>query len=186
MSEYTCHSGGAIGADLCWELGGIDYYVYTIAYSFKYHNTESKNKHILSDEELNEGWEHIKIADETLKRGVGYNTTPYIRNLLSRNWFQVKHSEAVFAIGQFVDKKKTKVEGGTGWAVQMGIDNKKPVFVFDQYSGSWFTYFYRENKFVKVYGIQTLPENFAGIGTRGLSKLGKEAIKEIYEYNFRK
>lgn len=42
---------------------------------------------------------------------------------------QVKNSDAVFAIGHLV---RGIVDGGTGWAVQMAIDDGKPVYVYDQ------------------------------------------------------
>jgi hypothetical protein len=186
MIEYTCHSGGAIGSDLCWEIEGEKYGVETIAYSFQYHTTESKNKLILSDEELREGWENIQIAEKTLKRGMNGNVKLYIYRLLCRNWFQVKNSETIFAIGEFLNTKKTKVKGGTGWAVQMGIDNNKPVFVFDQTDDTWYTYLYQKNEFVKVYGTPRLTKNFAGIGTRSLNRNGTEAIKRIYRHNIEK
>ena len=186
MSEYTCHSGGAIGSDMYWEIEGEKYGVKTIAYSFHYHNTESKNKQILSDTEIAEGWEHIKIADKTLKRGMSCNIKLYIWRLLSRNWFQVKNSETIFAIGEFVNTKKTKVKGGTGWAVQMGIDNNKDVYVFNQSNDTWYRYWHVQGNFIPYYDIPVLPKNFAGIGTRELTKTGKKAIKEIYNFNFSK
>ena len=52
-------------------------------------------------------------------------------------WSQVKYSDSIFAIG-YVDKSGTQVTGGTGWAVQMAINNKKPVFTYDQNDRQWF------------------------------------------------
>ena len=184
--EYTCHSGGAVGSDMYWEIEGKKYGIRTIAYSFINHNTESLNKLTLSDQELKEGWEHIKKADETLKRSPSSNIKPYIHRLLCRNWFQVKNSDGIFAIGEFKNDKKTQVNGGTGWAVQMGIDNNKDVYVFEQSTDKWYRYWNIENKFLEYYTIPVLPKNFTGIGTRGLVSTGKIAIKEIYEYNFSK
>ena len=57
-------------------------------------------------------------------------------NLIRRNWYQVKDSNGVFAIGKLSASRST-VEGGTGWAVQMAVDSKKPVYVFDTVNSLW-------------------------------------------------
>jgi hypothetical protein len=184
-SDYTCHSGGAIGADLCWELEGEKYGVKTIAYSFKYHDSISPNLLVLSEEELNEGWQYIKKADETLKRNVKSNTKPYIYRLLCRNWFQVKNSDSILAIGEFSRNKKT-VAGGTGWAVQMGIDNDKDVYLFNQVENQWYIWLEPNKLFVPYYDTPKLTKNFAGIGTRNLNKNGVAAIEKVYKNIFQK
>ena len=183
-SEYTCHSGGAIGSDLCWEIEGEKYGVKTIAYSFKHHNTQSKNQLILTEEELKEGWEHIKKADETLKRKPNANVKPYVYRLLCRNWFQVKNSDMILAIGEFSRNRKT-VGGGTGWAVQMGIDEGKDVYVFNQPENQWYIWLEPHKSFVPYYDTPKLTKNFAGIGTRNLSKSGVEAIQKVYKETFK-
>jgi hypothetical protein len=185
MNNYICHSGGCPGADMEWENQGLQYGIKTIAYSFYNHFQEGKNQKILTVDELKEGWENVLIANETLKR-YPQGQSQYVKNLLSRNWFQVKNSDAIFAIAKSV--KGTVVEGGTGWAVQMAIDCDKPVFVFLQGSigGSWFRYMPIVG-FECLWGeIPKLPQNFAGIGTRELQDSGKEAIKRILEFNFKK
>jgi hypothetical protein len=104
---------------------------------------------------------------------------------LARNWFQVKNSDAVFAIAKKFLSNST-VEGGTGWAVQMAVDCDKPVFVFlqDSIGGSWFRYMPVVG-FECLWGeIPKLTQNFAGIGTRELQDSGKEAIRKILEKNF--
>ena len=179
--NYTCHSGGAPGSDITWENEGCKYGVKTIAYSFYNHVQESKNQKVLTVEELNEGFEHVKIASKEIKRNPNVRY-PYVRNLLSRNWFQVKNSDAVFAVGKFINTKL--VSGGTGWAVQMAIDNKKPVFFFDQVNNEWNEFNYESNQFERMNSIPKLTENFAGIGTREINDNGKKAIKEIFEKNF--
>ena len=97
-------------------------------------------------------------------------------------WYQVMNSEAVFAIGKF--KTKLIVDGGTGWAVQMGIDNNKPVFFFNQPTNCWNTYAYDTKEFRVMYELPKLTENFAGIGTRALDNNGKKAIIKVYEHTF--
>jgi len=181
---FINHSGGCPGSDMEWENEGYKYGVTTIAYSFYNHVQESKNPKILTVDELAEGWFHVKIADRTLMKNVESLESPYMRNLLCRNWFQVKNAEAVFAIGKFFSN--TIVSGGTGWAVQMAVDCDKPVFVFlqDTMGGGWFRY-------MPIVGFEScrgempiLTENFAGIGTRDINDWGREAIKKIYSETF--
>ena len=181
MNKYTCHSGGCAGADMFWENEGFKYGVKTIAYSFHNHKQDSTNQKILTVEELNEGFLHVMIANKTLKR-YPQGQPRYVQNLLARNWYQVLNSEVVFAIGKF--KTKTIVDGGTGWAVQMSIDNNKPVFFFDQPTNCWNTYAYDTTEFRVMYELPKLTENFAGIGTRELNDNGKKAIMEVYKHTF--
>lgn len=186
--NYTCHSGGCPGADMEWEREGEKYGVKTIAYSFHGHVQEGKNPFILMGKELDEGWKHVLIADKTLKKDVETNLkSTYGRSLLCRNWFQVKNSDVVFAIGLF--ENATQVKGGTGWAVQMAIDNGKFVYVFDQQAGKWSWYHPSDKLFVYTDKYPRLTENFdsinfAGIGTRDINEFGKDAIKRVYHETF--
>jgi hypothetical protein len=195
MKNYICHSGGCPGADMTWETEGNYYGVKTIAYSFGGHKQEGKNRVILSTEELNEGFKNVLIANKTMKR-YPQGQARYIQNLLARNWFQVKNAEAVFAIGMFSKLRPeesvvTRVDGGTGWAVQMAIDNKKPVYVFDQTPPKcsfdspmpWAYFDYKVNHFVPMDTIPKLTENFAGVGTREINENGITAIQTILKEN---
>lgn len=179
--NFICHSGGCEGADMFWENIGNEYGVTTIAYSFYNHRQYSKNQKILTVNELNEGFANVMIANKVLNRQPD-KQYQYIKNLLSRNWYQIKNSESIYAIGKM--QSDIIVSGGTGWAVQMGIDNNKEVFVFDQDNNYWNLFNYTANKFFRCYDIPILTKNFAGIGTRELNKNGKKAILEIYRHNF--
>ena len=179
--SYTCHSGGCPGADMTWENEGLKYGIKTIAYSFYNHVQEGRNRKILSVEELNEGYDNVKIASKGLRRDAD-PPYPYVRNLLCRNWFQVKNADTIFAIGMFIDHKR--VSGGTGWAVQMAVDNKKPVFVFDQIDNKWTTFNYDTENFESIDYIPTIPTNFAGVGTRKINSNGITAVQNILKHNF--
>lgn len=187
----TNHSGGANGSDIAWEMLGKEYGVKTIAYSFYGHNCLSKNCKILTNEELGEGWYKVIISADKLKRYIG-KSSPYVKKLLCRNWFQVKNADCIFAIGMIVQpnemgskyKNKSKfpvVDGGTGYAVSMAIEEKKPVFVFDQNKNKWFKW--DKDNFIET-EEPILTNNFAGIGTRNLNKDGINAIKSIYKKTF--
>jgi hypothetical protein len=167
---------------MTWEIVGEKYGVKTIAYSFHNHVQKRKNQKILTVDELKEGFDHVKIAAKGLKRNPNCQY-PYVQNLLSRNWFQVKNAEAVFAIAKTMTP--TTVEGGTGWAIQMAIDNKKPVLVFDQVNNCWKKFNYELDKFEVIDYIPKLTENFAGIGTREINDNGIKAIMLVFSLNCR-
>lgn len=176
----TCHSGGATGSDYIFESESVKKGFNVKSYSFEGHNTKSPNRVILSQDELDECFEHVKIANETLKRNV-YNLPTYTKNLIARDWFQVKNSTAVFAVGKIKNEMgiKRQVEGGTGWACQMAIDNDKPLYVFEQNLNKW--YMWTKNaepcdRFILMNYVPELTDNFAGIGTRDINMNGIDAI----------
>lgn len=184
---YINHSGGCEGSDMAWETAGLTYGVKTISYSFKGHKQYGANPYVMNTDELNEGWEACKIASETLGRPLHALRSTYVRSLICRNWFQVKHAEAIFAIGTLVRGKEHLVNGGTGWAVQMAIDNNKPVYLFEQDRKVWMAYDYQsvQARFILYNGTPRLTTNFAGIGTRDITDDGLQAILNVYEETFK-
>jgi hypothetical protein len=200
LSDTTCMSGGAAGSDTYWCNIGKEYNVKTKAFSYKtgYHNSNDKVE--ISDEDYNEGIKAVHKANKSLKR---YGFEKYI-NLLARNWAQVKYSDQIFAIGTIVEsgKKSTDgyynkskyqiVSGGTGWAVQMAVDNTKQVYVFDQKILKWFEWSFNTFKFKELLECPIISKlNFAGIGTREITEDGINAIKNVYiktseKYDFNK
>ena len=175
-TNYTCFSGGAPGSDYIFENESIKRKFKVIAYSFEGHNTKSKNRLILTPEELEEGFKHIEIANKQLKRNLS-NLQPYIKNLIARDWFQVKNSDAIFAVGMV---SMNNVLGGTGYAVACAIDNKKPVYVFDQNDCYWNTFDYDDKQF-RICEAPILTEKFAGIGTRNINNDGINAIVNLFK-----
>lgn len=177
---YICHSGGCPGADITWENESKRYGITTIAYSFLNHIHEGLHPKILNQNELAEGYEQVKLASVRLNMKTDF-LPMYTKNLLARNWFQVKNADAVFAIGKM--KNPFMVDGGTGWTVQMAILNKKPVFVFEQNMSLWHQYDFENDIFSPYKDVPILTPNFAGIGTRDINENGIAAIKEILKIN---
>jgi len=193
LNKITCHSGGAVGSDTEFDKIGSGYGVKTKAYSYKTTSHTGPNKVEISENDFQDGIKAISKANRTLGR---YGIQKYM-NLLARNWVQVKYSDEVFAIGTIVNpsKKDSKgyynkskydiVSGGTGYAVQMAIDNDKPVWVFDQNKDKWFRWSYTSLKFIEMKETPTIStQNFAGIGTREIKQNGIDAIKEVYSKTF--
>lgn len=187
LNESTCHSGGAKGSDTYWEEIGAEYGVETKAYSYKTKSHTSDNKVEISEEDFIEGIEMIKIANKKMRRS-GINK---YMNLLARNWSQVKYSDQIFAIGyiinpgervgRYTNKHDSQlVAGGTGYAIQMGIDNNKEIYIFDQSENDWFMWNYSYDKFTKC-GVPTINKvNFCGIGTRKITDMGIQSIRNVY------
>ena len=161
----------------------------------------------LSDLELQEGGPAIELANQTLKRADINKYKPATYNLLLRNWWQVKGANSIFAIGEIEHSKSGKyeklngrtVKGGTGWAVQMGVDRGiGEINVYDPRQKSWFRWSTDKNRFVAFHGTPKLKSNPALIGTRGdlkwrsktgqkgqkLSKHAEQAMKDVAEVTF--
>ena len=193
LTNITCHSGGAQGADTYFEEIGSKYGVKTRAYSYKtkYHTTDNKVE--ISDVDYEEGVKEIIKANKVLNR---YGIHKFM-NLLARNWAQVKYSDEVFAVGTILDpgKRGSKgfynrsefqvVDGGTGYACFMCVNSNKPLYVFDQEKNKWFRWSYISLRFIEVKEeIKINSENFAGIGTREINSNGIKAIEDLYLKTF--
>ena len=193
LKSITCHSGGATGSDSYWESIGANFGVKTRAYSYqtKYH--QSPNKIEISEEDYKEGVDEINKANKHMDR---FGINKYM-NLLARNWAQVKYSNQVFAIGTIVEPgakspksyyskaKIQTVDGGTGYAVMMAINNMREVYVFDQIKLKWFRWSYSTMSFIELKETPKIrTHNFAGIGTREITADGIKAIEEVYQKTF--
>lgn len=193
---FVNHSGGAIGSDTAWEVEGQKYGVATRAYISEGQRSQSPNTVVIPDATLREADPHLITANlHFAARGINYKRRfptykPYIDNLLRRNWFQVKYADAIFAIGKLIRDARI-VDGGTGWAVQMGIDEGRDVFVYDTRTFQWMQYDADRDIFVVLETMPMLTPNFAGIGTRGeigddgkyhLSSNIYSTIRDVYQY----
>lgn len=193
LDNITCHSGGAKGSDFYFESIGEEFGVKTRAYSYKtkYHTTPNKVE--ISDHDYDEGVNEVNRANKSLGR---FGISKYMK-LLARNWSQVKYSKQIFAIGAIVPagKKNSRgyyskskyetVDGGTGYAVQMAVNNEKEVYVFEQVLDKWFRWSYNSLRFVELKDVPKITDqNFAGIGTREIKPNGIKAIRDVYEKTF--
>ena len=195
LGNLTCHSGGAEGSDFFFfESIGNRYGVLTKAYSYKTKSHKSTSKVEISDSDYLEGVLEIKNANKILKR---YGIDRYM-NLLARNWVQVKYSKQIFAIGTILspgekgskghksNAKHQTVDGGTGYGIQMGINNLRDIYVFDQNKSSWYHWDYNSISFKLTKPPTITFENFAGIGTRQINQNGIDAIEKLYLDTFSK
>lgn len=181
FETFVNHSGGAAGADSMWDEIGKEFGMINNRHYHAMNEKTPKGNIPLSNTLLEAADEHVRKANETLQRKYP-TSSKYVDNLLRRNWYQVSSSDAVFAIGELVNEKTPIVKGGTGWAVQMALDNNKSAYVFDQSLGKWFLL----KKELSAQPIELeqppiLTEKFAGVGTRKINDAGKQAIRDVYE-----
>lgn len=185
-SEYFLSSGDAIGSDAAWTSAAIE------AGITEKRNFSTKSYDALSEAEKTETeTEYLKAVEKLKKTPISSST--YVGKLVRRDWLQVKNADAVFAIGRILDKNEIGnrkyvnttdhkvVDGGTGYAVQMAINNNKPVHVFDQTKNQWFIW--DGNDFIPE-DTPVLTRRFAGIGTRELNDSGRKAIKDVFNKTF--
>ncbi len=129
--EYVNHSGGCKGADLEWDRIGKE-----LGFNNHIHYRPSDLKYAPLDVKRQIESDVYKAA---LALGRPVQEFPG-KDLVRRNWFQANRAEAIYAISRIVrpnelDKGfvnhtgRELVAGGTGWAVQMGIQMKKDIHV---------------------------------------------------------
>lgn len=185
--NYICNSGGARGSDTVWAETGKEFGVTTKTWVPEdYRNLGSVDKEIVDY--------HVKEACIDLHRPFNPDSVYY--GLIARDYFQAAYSDAIFAIGDIIpplgkgsrgflnNSGKETVDGGTGYAVEMGIQMNKPVYVFDLGINEWFKWWEQPNTFLPEYGTPKLTKYFAGIGTRKITPEGIQAIRNVYEKTF--
>ena len=128
---------------------------------------------------LQEAMPSVVEANKTLKRKIPKER--YKRNLLLRNYFQIKDAEAVIAVANY-DLQTGMVEGGTGWGIQMALDRLINVYLFDLNSNTWLSSFNTN----KILSVSRKPNIFnfnkvACIGARNLTQRGFEEIKSLFD-----
>ena len=187
ITGFVNHSGGAYGSDSYWGMLAEKLGIPSRHY---YHGLKTpKGNTLQSDADFKEGIEKAKKAASDM----GRKWLDEYADLLARNWNQVKYADAVFAVGHIIKPgeknkkgytvKAVQVDGGTGYAVQMAINEGKLVYVFDQERGRWFKH---ENSKWDYSDTPTLTENYAGIGTRDITVAGLNAILDVYEKTFKR
>lgn len=186
MMEHICLSGGAEGADLQWGMCAGQAGHTVVHWSFAGHRSRAPSVEVavLSPEQLEAADEPCKAASKGIKRWFPPKSL-FVRNLLRRNWYQVRDAERVYAVATLEDGI---VSGGTAWATQMFIDRfggaKCECYVFDQGTDAWYQWAGGERvKWEHLPNGPPAPQGiWAGVGSRELSATGKAAIRALMGY----
>ena len=174
FKSFVCNSGAAEGSDSAWEkaAGAVGASVNAWRPTGE---AKSGNRKPLTAAQHKEGLTHYRQAAAALGRTETEKEN--VLGLMARNWFQVKNSDAVFAVSRGFDENGN-VLGGTGYAVQMAKDAGKPIHVFDQNRRRWLKWTGAE---WKTEPTPALTKKFAGIGTRQLTEAGAKAIENTFK-----
>ena len=185
-SGHILLSGGASGADTEFGKAAHKAGHQVIHWSFNGHKVKLKNDvYALTDDQLKEADPCIIRANTSLLRTFP-GKSEHTNNLIRRNYYQVRWSQSVYAVGNLGDKSMMKVEGGTAWAIQMYADrfmyDREPfdscyLYLFDQKSNKWLQW----NRMWKEIEKPPFPSGvYAGIGSRELTDAGLAAINSLY------
>ena len=176
LGPNVCLSGGADGSDLQWGMVAGTAKHTVLHFSFKGHKSQAPQSEIvlLDDSQLRDADPYCVATKSFVKRWFPPKS-PYVANLLRRNWYQVRDAEACYAVSTF---KNGDVQGGTAWAVAMFINKFNqdpcPAYVFDQDECHWYQW---TGLWTPIYEPPVPTGIWAGIGTRDLNIGGKLAIR---------
>lgn len=186
--DFRLYSGGATGSDTKWAEIANKYGI------GKTVNYRPEHLDLLTPAQTQEvETAYVGAANKLGRKQLEANTTA--GRLVRRDYLQAKAADSIFAVGHILrpGEKNAKgytvrstipsVDGGTGYAVQMGIDLHKPVHVYDQAYDQWYRFDYDDNTFVAE-DIPTLTPKFAGIGTREINDKGINAIEQVFQKTF--
>ena len=116
--------------------------------------------------------------------------------MLQRNYQIAKKAHTIYAFGT-LEKDAKRVKGGTGWTVQLVLDQGKEVYLFDIPSQTWYRsenhYYVSDDSACLVTGSKFLPwglkpptihQSSAVVGSRDLDQKTRDEIKALFNRTF--
>ena len=178
--DVTLFSGGARGAEETFGQQAERYGLTEVNFTFEgHHLRRTKNTRDLSTDALSKS--DVSMAEVSKRLHRDFSTRPWMRQILQSIWHQVNNGYQVFVVGTI--QGDGTVKGGTGWAVELAKMFNRPLHVFDQDKGDWFTW--RNGTWVGEVP-QISHESVCGTGTRELNDAGRRAIEELFTRSFPK
>ncbi len=174
----TLYSGGLKGAETAFGEAAEKWSIKEVNFCYSGQKTHrKKNLAVLTDRELKRGDISMELVSQMMRRT--YYETDKIRKVLQTIFHMVNKGHQVFVIGAILEDNTVK--GGTGWAVELAKLFNRPLSVYDQEKGNWYSW--KQGSW-----IQDTPKiehtTFVGSGTRNLSENGRQAIEELFESAF--
>jgi hypothetical protein len=184
MNKEDCilFSGGAQGAEAEFGANAESMGIEEVNFTFEGHRlARQRGLHYLNHEELQAGDVSLDYVSRLMNRR--YTESPVLRKVLQSIWYQINRGQEIYVIGEILEDNTVK--GGTGWGAEFAKLCNKPLFVFDQKRGSWFTW-NRKNWVESKGADQPVISHihFTGTGTRMIEESGRQAIKELFERSF--
>lgn len=178
-TEYTLLSGGAAGAETEFGLCAERWRLQEQNFSFAGRNaTRERGLIELSEAELRQGDVSPAYVEAQLRRS--FPKTEQFQKMLQSIWHQVATAGEIFVVGLILPDNT--VNGGTGWAAELGRHFKKTVHVYDQERKHW--YLWVDDQWAPQERPTISRTRFAGTGTRFLSEAGRQAISDLFQDTF--
>ena len=130
----------------------------------------------LMESMLHEGLQHVLRANKTLQRSLPNNVLK--TGLLQRNYWVVRDTNLVLAFGHFDTAKPHMLQGGTGWSVQMALEQQKPVCV---YTDRWYQFDYPQQRFVQCHPPYLHPQNTTIVGSRRITLQMTQELRNLFQ-----
>jgi hypothetical protein len=178
ISGFTMYSGGHKGAEAEFGIQAERYGIREVNFSFEGHKMErDRGMRFLGPADLEKGDVSMEIV--SLRLGRNFSEVGMIRKVIQSIFHMVNNGFQVFAVG-WIQNDNT-VKGGTGWGVELAKLFNRPVSVYDQDRGSWFTWI--DNDWVAETPVIS-HKSFCGTGTRNLTTEGRAAIEDLFVRSF--
>jgi len=177
--ECVLYSGAANGAESAFgeaaERRGIE----EVNFTFEEHNdARRRGIRVLTHRELEQGDVSLAYVSNLMHRR--YKDTPLFKKVLQSIWHQVNNGQEIYVVGKILEDQTVK--GGTGWGAEFAKLCNKPLYVFDQDKGDWFTW--RGESWDQEGSPVITHPRFTGTGTRFLQSNGRDAIEDLLARSF--
>lgn len=182
MNTYDCtlYHGGMKGAETAFGENAENHAIGEVIFTFADHKlNRDRNTVTLSEEELQRGDISMELASRMMNRT--YYETEKIRRVLQTIFHMVNRGHQIFVVGTILDDNSVK--GGTGWAVELAKLFNRPLHVYDQTQGQWFTW---KDGAWQEDSPKIRYTTFVGTGTRYLNDDGLTAINQLFSDSFSK
>lgn len=174
------YSSGHTGAEAEFGKNAERYGIREVNFSFAGHETErTRGLTILSPEALKRGAISMHIV--SLRMGRSFDREKEIQPILQTLFHVVNMGYQVFSVGTI--QEDGTVRGGTGWGVELAKWFHRPLSVYDQDRGDWFSWV--DNRWETDTPLIRF-ETFAGTGTRHLTGDSRRAIADLFDRSFRR
>lgn len=201
LSYSILYTGGATGADKEWINSAHKKGHIVKIYRFdgvKHTRIETSdpisNQYTDIETIENKDYEHeskkaMQIAAEHMK--IPIPSDAYTLHLINRDYYMIQNPDSLYAIGTFCTKGRLRIDGHTGWIVEMFVDKliygpdfvanhgSLPVYFLCQQMGRWYQLVYDVNMHLSWNHIKKPEEpngRYIGVGSRNLSMHGKLEI----------
>ena len=179
--QCVLYSGGAAGTEQFFGSLAESWGIEEVNYSFEGHPIErNRGVRVLTSEELALKDVSLTYVSKLMNRE--YTRAPIFRKVLQSICWQVSSGEQIIVVGAI--QPDDTVKGGTGWGAEFAKICNKPLLVFDQPRGTWFSW--QKDSWNEVEKPVIEHAHFAATGTRFLEDNGRIAIQDLFARSFKR